>query len=301
MLDFKSIHGRALTQLVSSKFLANHKLEDTYEEWIKNQPVAKFTGYVHELMAKVTHNLKPYLKETINKQFYGLIETAKKNAKTDSTLIVVRDVSGSMSSPAKGLKMSSGNVAKALALYFSEFLTGAFANSWIEFSVTAELKNWKGNNPVDKWINEHNSGYCGNTNFQTVISLFVRLKRQGIAESEFPTGILCISDGEFDPADLGVTNVAKALSSLYNAGFSQEYLSKFKIILWNIPNSYYSRNEIIKFETYGNQDNVYYFSGYDGAIISFLTGIEGQKAEPKNAEEVFTAAMEQEIMSMLQL
>jgi hypothetical protein len=131
MVDFNTIHGKALTLLVSSKFLANHKLENKYQEWIQTQPIAKFTGYVHELMAKVKHDMKPYLKETINKQFAGLIEIAKKNAKTQTGLIVVRDTSGSMSSHATGTKIAAGDIAKALALYFSEFLHGYFSNSWI--------------------------------------------------------------------------------------------------------------------------------------------------------------------------
>src|SRR5690606_22642533 len=125
-----------------------------------------------------------------------LIETAKKNAKTQTGLIVVRDTSGSMSSPAAGTKIAAGDIAKALALYFSEFLHGYFANTWIEFNASAKMHQWKGNTPVDKWLNDHSS-YIGNTNFQSVIDLFLRLKKEGIPESDFPSGILCISDGEF--------------------------------------------------------------------------------------------------------
>lgn len=46
---------------------------------------------------------------------------------------------------------------------------------------------------------------------------------------------------------------------------------------------------------------MYYFSGYDGAIVAFLTGVEGQKSEPKNASELFNAAMDQEIMKLIEV
>lgn len=301
MVDFNTIHGKALTLLVSSKFLANHKLENKYQEWIQTQPIAKFTGYVHELMAKVKRDMKPYLKETINKQFAGLIETAKKNAKTQTGLIVVRDTSGSMSSTCSGTKMSAGDIAKALALYFSEFLHGYFSNSWIEFNASAKMHQWKGNTPVDKWLND-SSSYIGNTNFQSVIDLFLRLKKEGIPESDFPSGILCISDGEFDaPRMLAKTNVDVAFNKLKDAGFSYDYVSNFKIILWNLQTRFYGDDTGKKFETYGNVNNVFYFSGYDGSVMAFLTGVEGQTSEPKNAEELFNAAMNQEIMSMIQI
>lgn len=299
-IDFSTIHGRALTLLVSSKFLSNNKLEGKYEEWIKQQPVAKFTGYVHELMSKVQPDLKSYLAETINKQFNGLVETGKKGAKTDSGLIVVRDTSGSMSSQAPGTKISCFNIGKALALYFSEFLTGHFANSWIEFNDTAKMHEWKGNTPVEKWLNDHSS-FVGSTEFQSVIKLLVKIKKTGVPESDFPTGILCISDSEFNPTDLGVTNVERALTILKAGGFSQEYIDKFKIVLWNLQSSYYGQGTGEKFETYGNVDNVYYFSGYEASIIAFLTGVEKQQVEPKNAEELFNVAMDQEIMNMIQI
>jgi hypothetical protein len=299
LIDFNTVHGRALALMVSSKYLANQGLELKYQEWIESKPIAKFTGYVHELFAKTPN--KKYQIDTLNKQFEGLVETAKKNAKQDTSLIVVRDTSGSMGSQAPGIKQSCYDIAKALALFFSEMLpNGYFANSWIEFKDTAKMHTWKGSTPYEKWNNDRTST-IGSTNFQSVIQLFCAIKRQGISESEFPTGILCISDLEFNPTQLGKTNVKQALISLRLAGFTEDYVSKFKIVLWNLQNTYYGRGSGEKFETYGNVNNVYYFSGYDGSIIAFLTGVDGQKTEPKNAEELFKAAMSQEIMKMIEI
>lgn len=298
-IDFNTIHGRALAQLVSSKFLSNHGLEDKYEKWIAAKPIAKFTGFVHELFEKIPQ--KKYQIDTLNSQFMGLVETARKNAEGSTSMIVVRDTSGSMTSIANGTKMSCYNIAKALALFFSYMLPdGAFANSWIEFNSDARMHTWKGSTPFDKWSNDH-SDTVGNTNFRSVIDLFIRIKKNGVSESEFPSGIICISDGEFNPSHLNKTNVKSALYDLYVAGFSTDYLSNFKIVLWNLQSNYYGKGTGEKFETYGNTKNVYYFSGYETSVIAFLTGVNGKEKTPQTAEELFKAAMDQEVLNMVEL
>lgn len=311
-IDFDSVHGKALLQMVSGKFLKNQGLEDKYAKWIETKPVAKFNGFVHELFQKYTvsevwrssklKNMEPYQIKTLQKQFDGLVETAKKNAKTDTSMIVVRDTSGSMSSNADGINMPAGDIAKALALFFSEMLPdGYFADHWIEFSDYAKLNKWMGETVYDKWNND-NSNYIGGTDFQSVIDLFVKIKSKGVPEEEFPTGIICISDGEFNPShDLSETNVENAFKKLRYAGFSDAFIDKFKIVLWDLRNNYYGyRNP--NFETYGSDvKNVFYFSGYEPSIIAFLTGVEHQKTEPKTAEELFNAAMDQEVLQMVEL
>lgn len=299
LVDFDSVHGRALALMVSSKYITNQGLEKRYETWIEAQPVAKYTGFVHELFK--SRPSKKFQIDTLNKQFDGLVETAKKNAKADTSLIVVRDTSSSMGSAATGTTQSCFDIAKALALFFSAMLPeGQFANSYIEFNSDAKMHQWKGSTAYEKWNNDESS-YFGSTNFQSVIKLLCRIKAQGVAESEFPTGILCISDIEFNPSQLGQTNVQTALNTLRSGGFSDEYISKFKIVLWNLQSDAYGDKTGKKFETYGDVENVYYFSGYDGSIVSFLTGVEGQTTEPKTAAELFRAAMSQEIMSMIKL
>ena len=48
-------------------------------------------------------------------------------------------------------------------------------------------------------INQYS--YYGSTNFLGVAELFVDLKKKGYSESDFPSGVICISDGEFDSYD----------------------------------------------------------------------------------------------------
>lgn len=300
-IDFDKIHGRALNLLVRSKFLQNQGLEDAYKNWVSDSNTdVKFTGFVHELFNKIPgslHGLKKHEQDTINKQFDTLVQKAKDDRKENQCdFIVVRDVSGSMHwGTATGTTMTANHIAKSLALYFSEFLTGRFANSWISFSNTAKMHTWNGNTPLEKWYNDKTEAY-GGTNFQSVINLFIKLKREGVAEEEFPTGILCLSDGEFNPADLNKTNVETARNNLIQAGFSKEYAESFQIVLWNIHSGYYGSNTGKKFETTANEAGTYYFSGYSASVISFLTG-----AEILTPRQLFDVAMSQEVLSMMKL
>ena len=122
--------------------------------------------------------------------------------------------------------------------------------------------------------------------------MFVDLKGKGMDESEFPTGILCISDGEFNPAQLGKTNVDAARAALRRGGFSAEYAANFVIVLWNLSGGNTGR----KFETHGDVQNVFYFSGYSAATAAFL-----MNQEIKTAADLFDEAMNQEVLVMVEL
>jgi len=296
LLDFNTIHGRALSLLVKSKYLLNHGLGEKFNEWVKKPETnVKYTGFVHEIMCSLPNHrtdLDDNVYETTNKQFKTLVNKGGEKKRTN--LIVVRDTSGSMGSNATGTNYSCYNIAKALALYFSEFLTGTFENSWIEFNSAAKLHKWVGDTPVDKWYNDQSS-YYGSTDFQKVINLFGRLKQEGVPESEFPTGILCISDGEFNPSSLNRTNFEDTKIKLKNYGFSNNYVNNFVVVLWNLQNNYYGRNSGKKFETYGNVPNAFYFSGYEPSVISFLDD------KIKTPQELFEEAMNQEVLNMVEV
>ena len=300
-LNFDSIAGRALALLVGSKFLQNHNLVARYSEWIKSKPVAKFTGFVFELFKPLGNgyrlrHIEDYKEATINAQFAQLVKTGKEGVNTNSGLLVVRDTSYSMTSQAVGCSMSSYDVAKSMALYFSEFLTGPFANSFAEFANTCTLQQWKGNTPVDKYLNDRCEAY-GGTNFQSVIDLFIQLKGRGVPEKDFPTGILCVSDGEFNRCGTNTsTNFQTAIRKLRSAGFSKEYVDNFKIILWDIPNSYYGKSET-KFEDFADAPNFFYLSGYDPSSVAFIMEGKECKVTPRNAAELMETALDQELLN----
>lgn len=307
-LNFGNIAGRALALLVGSKFLQNHNLVDRYSEWIKSKPVAKYTGFVFELFKPLGNgyhlrHIEDYKEATINAQFAQLVKTGKEGVNTNSGLLVVRDTSSSMTSQAVGCPMSSYDVAKSMALYFSEFLTGPFANSFAEFADECKLHQWRGSTPVDKYLNDRCEAY-GSTNFQSVIDLFIKLKRQGVPEKDFPTGILCVSDGEFNSCWGGgcvkSSNFNTAIRKLRGAGFSKEYVDNFKIILWDIPNNYYGKSET-KFEDFADAPNFFYLSGYDPSSVAFIMEGKECKVTPRNAAELMETALDQELLNRVSI
>nr|DAN43678.1 MAG TPA: protein of unknown function (DUF2828) [Caudoviricetes sp.] len=302
-LDFDSIAGRALPILAKGKFLQNHGLEKAYEDWLSAKPVAKYTGFVYELFPETGYwggapDLKLYQKETINKQFAQLIETAKQDMNRETKLIAVLDTSGSMTSKANGLNVSAYHVAKSIGFYLSSLLEGPFANTVLEFSNTCKIKTWQGKTPFEKFYNYQGEGFCG-TNLMSVAYKLTEMKKKGYKEEDFPTGIVCISDGEFNwlrGQESTFTAFRKELATV----FSKEFVDKFIILLWDVPNGYYGK-EKPTFEGLCDDAYTFYMSGLDPAGIAFLTGKTPVESIPKNALELFQAAMNQDLLNMLTL
>ena len=306
-IDFNSIHGRALAQLVSGKFLKNSGLEASYQKWIETKPVAKYTGYPYELVgplklsARAQINLTKYQEDTVNKQFMQLVEVARNGMEDgDTGLLPVIDTSASMTSPVPGTKCSAFSVATSMALYFSYLLKGTFEDHYAEFSDSCIMRQWKGATPVDRIRNQGSSITAG-TNFQAIGDLFVAMKKKGVPESEFPTGIICISDGCFNNVGGNKTNTQALKDKLRSGGFSKDYIDNFKVILWDVPNSYYSTKGNQAFESFADQPNLFHIGGLDPASIAFITGIKGKERIPQTSEELFEAAMDQQILEMIQV
>jgi len=311
-IDFNSVHGRALSQMVSGKFLKNHELEAKYEEFIAAKPVLKFTGYPYELFAPLGDLARTnvpsarYQVDTINKQFMQLVEVGKKGLKPgENGFIGVIDTSGSMQSKAIGAKASAYVCAKSMALYFSYLLEGKFSKAYLEFSGETVLKVWEGNTPLEQYANANRS-FNGNTNFLSVAKHFGDILKEGVAESEFPTGILCMTDGCFDPTyvyNCGVRqegNFKALLLALRQQGFSDQFVDNFRVVLWDIPNGHYGASQTA-FEEFADCPNLFHLSGFDGAVLGFLTGVEHQASIPKTSDELFLAAMDQEVLNLLEV
>lgn len=110
--------------------------------------------------------------------------------------------------------------------------------------------------------------------------------------------------GELNPAIYGSvndsTNFQTAIRRLKEAGFSEEYVSNFKLIMWDIPNGYYGRPST-KFEDFADASNFFYLSGYDPSAIAFILGTKYSESSPRTAEELFLAAMDQELLNELRV
>lgn len=300
-VDFNSIAGKALRLLVGSKFLKNQGLEEKYRNWIKSKKTVKYTGFVHELFAPYGNRNYPnlieeYVEDTINAQFETLIEVGAKEIGNVNEFLVVRDISSSMLRPVPGTNTNAFIVAKAMALYFSELLTGYFHNSYAAFSRTTELFKWIGNTPVEKWKNDTDTFFSQNTNLSSVADFLVRVLKRGVQENEFPKGLLIISDGEFDYVGRDKTNFEVFREILKEGGFSEEFATNLKLVMWDITSG-----KKTKFEDFADAPNIFHISGFDGSVIKFLVEGKEMKRAPKNSSELFNAAMQQQLMNLVEV
>lgn len=120
----------------------------------------------------------------------------------DSSTLVVRDGSGSMTVNIGNTKVSALNVATALAIYFAERCKGQFYNKFITFSENPQLVDLSNANCLrDKLEICDNYAECSNTDIQAVFQLILDTAlTYGMPQEELPDNILIISDMEFDHA-----------------------------------------------------------------------------------------------------
>lgn len=313
-IDWKTIPGKALLNLVSGKFLTNHNLEDTYYDWIKSQPVAKFNGYAFELGRKLGNSKYEFNKTsrvtriTVDKQFDGLIATASKDGGAiQGNVLCALDTSGSMSSPAlDDAGTTPFHVCISLGIYFSELNQGAFHNTVAMFDDTSTLLKLKGKTFSDKW-NEIISQQTawGSTNFQSVIDLIVNTRRNHpeIALEDFPSTLVVVSDMQFNPSTSYYnrvseqTNYETAMSKLRKV-FPSEFVDNFKIVWW-----YCSNRKTSDFPSTMENGGTYMMSGFDGSIISFLLGgdlvVKTPDKKMPSMEDIIQAAFNQEVFSLI--
>ena len=281
-VNFDSIHGRALALLVSGKFLKNNKLEDKYAKWIATKPVAKFTGYVHELVEMIKPGIKKYQIDTIDAEFNQLVTVAMvKLAAEGLRPISVIDTSGSMGSPmyigsGKVGKLRSIQVAFSSALFFDAMLPASspFKDVFLTFSGKTLMQQFKGTGFVERFSYVMSRNVAGGgTNFESVFEFFADFKRNNphIPETEIPNFVLCWSDGEFNRVSSRLkTNVERGREVLRKVGYSKDFYENFGMGFIELPNTFYSHRPTPKFETYGDTKNVFYFSGHDLSPLAFL-------------------------------
>lgn len=307
LIDFNTVHGRALAKMVSGKYLKNQGLEAKYQEWIASKPTAKFTGYVYELFKPLGMRstmspglLAPYQVDTINKQFLNLVEVAKNGMKEgDNGFIGVLDSSSSMFSEVPGTGVSAYSVGKGLTLFMSHLLEGRYNSCYLEFSESTIMKQWKGNTPVQQLCND-NSCIVAGTNFISVADHFGKILKEGVPETEHPSGIVCFSDGCFNSTSRNKSNFNAFKERLLQVGFSRKFVNNFKVILWDIPNTYYDKSQTA-FEDFADTPNLFHVSGLDGSALAFLTGTKSLDSIPKNSDELMQAALSQEVLRMVEL
>jgi hypothetical protein len=307
-LDFSKISGKALFNLVTSKgrddkltVIQRHGLEDKYIQWIKNQPTAKFTGYVYELGSKVKpyQNLPLAEKITIDKQFDGLIELAKQDeGGLKGNIWCALDTSGSMGHPPVAKGITPYDVCVSLGIFFSTLNEGAFKDHVVMFDETSKTLKLKGSF-VDKMKQIQKTFAFGGTNFQSVIDEIVRVRKKNlkIPVEDYPQTLLVVSDMQFNDTQTPETNYEMAMRKLREVG-----LPDIQIIWWQVT----GRTQDVP--SLSTDAGVVMLSGFDGSVLSLILGgeqvtIDASTGEKRklNPYEQMLKALNQQILKKVRV
>lgn len=299
-LNFNQIPGKALTQLATNHgkkdnltTLERHGLEKSYIKWIKSKPVAKFTGYPFELMKKVSNRMSLAEKFTVDKQFEGLLEKAKKDAGgLKGNVWCALDTSGSMTWESVN-GHSAYDICVSLGIYFSTLNEGVFKNHVIMFDEASRILKLAGT--FSDKVNQIKTSKTawGNTNFQSVIDEIVRVRQTcpKIPVADYPETLLVISDMQFDPTGTTETNHERAKRKLNSVG-----LPDIQVIWWQVI----GRTE--DFPSTQDDTGTMMISGFDGAIITNILGGEQTVATRKlNPYENMLKVLNQELLNQVTL
>lgn len=307
-INWNLIPGRALSKIASQKFLTKHELEKDYTDWVLAQPTVKYTGYVYELAKEVMNssgwspkaNKMPLFKKiTIDKQFDELVRKAVEDGNILGNVWCALDTSGSMTSRVVG-DISAFDICISLGVFFSTINTGAFHKNVIMFDNVSRVKQLNGGFcDMITDILRSNTAW-GGTNFQSVIDEIVRIRKQNpnIPLEDFPQTLLVVSDMQFNPAGRNVnTNYEEMKKKLYEV-FPTEFVDSMKFIWWQVT----GRTSDVPATL--DDSGCYFFSGFDGSIVSLLLG--GEMAEKEavtkkqpTMDEMIEAALGQEILAYI--
>ena len=281
-IDFNSIPGKALHQLVNKRgkdsktTFERHGIDSAYLDWIKSQPIAKFTGYVYELMTVVNSQMSLAQKYTVDKQFDGLIQMTQASNRISENLWCALDTSGSMT--IQVANTTAYDICISLGIYFSTLNQGAFKDQVIMFSGKSKVKKLSGSFSDKVMQLKSTETAWGSTNFQSVIDEIVRVRiaNPDIPVADFPSSLLVVSDMQFNAAgNNSLTNYQVAMSKLAGVG-----LPKIRIIWWWVT----GRGG--DFPSTLDDKNVIMIGGFDGSILSLLLQKEVKKSENQNSSTV---------------
>jgi hypothetical protein len=278
--------------------LAKHDLEKGYIDWLEKQPTVKYTGYVYELGKEVLNSYKLPLhrKITIDKQFDELVKKAVEDGKVLGNVWCALDTSGSMSWSRFG-DVTPYEICISLGVFFSELNTGAFHNNVVMFDNVSRVLKLEGSF-TDK-INQikNTKTAWGGTNFQSVIEEMVRVRKENpnIPLEDYPQTLLVVSDMQFNATGTIETNYQHMKNTLYEC-FPEEFVDSMKFIWWQVTDRAKDVPATL------DDNGCYFFSGFDGSIVTLLLGgelaeVEKEAKKQPTMEEMIGVALGQEILS----
>ena len=199
-INYENLPSRA--HLVHSNAFRMHD-GDRYDEYIKsvNDGKAKMnssTLYPYDIVKPFIQNL--YMRghnAKVNIEALNAMWENLPNYATDSNLLIVADVSGSMTVN----NFFPISVSVSLAMYYADKNTGIFNNIFMTFSEHPEFVKIKGDTLAKKVKNIINASWGFNTDIEAVFKKLLKLALENeISEEDMPKQIVIISDMQFDQA-----------------------------------------------------------------------------------------------------
>lgn len=311
-LDFNTVSGKALFNLLNQKgkdhknVIERHGLEEKYLEWIKKQPVAKFTGYPYELYKAAKGQRTLIQKHTYDKQFDELIRKAKDSVSPEllrKGVLCALDTSGSMGYTGHYGFDSSAiqpiDICVGLGIYFASLLEGYFHNHVIMFDSTSKFLKLTGDSFCGK-ADQIPANAMGSTNFQSVIDEIVRVRKSNphIPVEDYPEVLLVVSDMQWNGTGTFETNYEMLMRKLESVG-----LPRMTCVWWMVNGRFTG-----DFPSLANDTGAYMISGFDGSIVTSILGSTEQvidketgKKRSKTAEEVMQDCLDQEILNKIEV
>lgn len=194
----------------------------------------------------------------------------------NSNTLVVRDGSGSMTSPVGGTKVSALDVSTALAIYFSERCSGPFKDQFITFSARPEIIDLTNCSDLrEKLTVCYNEDDCSNTNIEATFDLVLNTAVNNNLKQEEIPNLLIISDMEFDSATISYseythrrTNRMKTLFEKISEKFNKHGYTLPRLVFWNVN----SRTNTIPLTQ--NDNGVILVSGFSPTIAKMVLSEE---------------------------
>lgn len=197
--------------------------------------------------------------------------------------IVVRDGSGSMTTPVSGGRATALDVATSLAVLASEHLEGPFANRFISFSDHPRLVDLSGCATLrEKLVRTYGEDECANTDVEETMRLVLdAVSENGIPQEKVPA-VVIISDMEFDEArgccfaddeeEDEDGEASKAGREILFETIRREWKEKGydlpKMVFWNVA----SRTGGVPLQENGN--GLVLASGFSQNILDMLSGVD---------------------------
>jgi hypothetical protein len=255
-IDYPHVPSQAMFKHV--KAFKRHD-EERYTEYRQavlggTEKVNTSTLYPYQIVEKVRE--KEYAREDANMLWYNLPNYVGKDMKA----LVVADVSNSMTwgdTPYHPMSVSI-----ALAIYFAERNTGAFAGKYMTFSSNPKLISVPDTKDIYSKVSfVEDTGVGYSTNINAVFDIFLQ-SAQLANKKDVPNTLIFVTDMEFDSSEVHkVSNFDRAKQAFKEAGVEMP-----KIVFWNAS----ARNDTIPVRY--NEDNVVLVSGLSPSVFSSVTG-----------------------------